>query len=121
MKALFQNDRKVAALSILISLALMAAVLAVYFPGKSGPFLADDFPNIVDNNSIQLHGLSYSELNAAWNANNSSGPLKRSLASLSFALNYYFSGQQFNPISFRLTNVAIHAVNGVLLFFVFGY
>ncbi|TPQ29602.1 tetratricopeptide repeat protein [Methylomonas koyamae] len=117
MKALFQRGRKNTVLSILISLVLMISVFVVYLPGKNGPFLADDFPNILDNNSIQMHSLSYSELSAAWNANNSSGPLKRSLASLSFALNYYLSDQQFNPISFRITNVLIHAVNAILLFF----
>ncbi|MCQ8180327.1 hypothetical protein NP603_04335 [Methylomonas sp. SURF-1] len=117
MKASFQSDRENIILCIMLSFALMAAVFVVYLPGKDGPFLADDFPNILDNSGIQLHSLSLNELSAAWSANNSSGPLKRPVASLSFALNYYFSDQKFNPIPFRLTNIAIHAVNGILLFF----
>ncbi|WNB77233.1 tetratricopeptide repeat protein [Methylomonas koyamae] len=117
MKVLFQRDWIRAVSSILIPLAIMVSVFGAYLPGKSGPFLADDFPNIVDNSGIQLRSLNRDELSAAWSANNNSGPLKRPLASLSFALNYYFSGQQFNPISFRLTNIALHAVNGILLFF----
>ena len=42
------------------------------------------------------------------------GPTGRPIAQLSFALNYFFSG--FNPFAFKATNLAIHLVNGLLVF-----
>lgn len=98
-------------------LLLAISVLAIYFPGRAGPFLADDYPNIIDNNGVLLEHLSFQELASAWSSN-TSGPLKRPLASLSFALNYYFAGQHFNPLAFKLTNVGIHVINSILVFFI---
>ena len=43
-----------------------------------------------------------------------SGPSGRPVAQLSFALNHYFSG--LDPFAFKLTNLAIHLANGVLIF-----
>lgn len=100
-----------------IKLLLLAAlIVGVYFPGRAGPFLADDFPNIIDNPGLLLEHLNTDELAAAWSSN-TSGPLKRPLANLSFALNFYFSGQHFDPVAFKLTNVGIHVINAILVFF----
>ncbi|MDT4290617.1 hypothetical protein RO575_13710 [Methylomonas sp. MO1] len=100
----------------LILLVLAMAVIAIYNPGKAGPFLADDYPNIVDNSGVLLKHFNSQELSAAWSAN-TSGPFKRPLASLSFAFNYYFSGQQFSPTAFKLTNIGLHIINSFLVFF----
>jgi hypothetical protein len=35
---------------------------------------------------------------------------------LSFALNYYFAGQRFDRFAFKLTNVVIHVLNGLLVY-----
>ena len=43
-----------------------------------------------------------------------SGPSGRPVAQLSFALNHYFSG--LDPFAFKLTNLAIHLANGVLIY-----
>jgi hypothetical protein len=40
--------------------------------------------------------------------------LRRPLAMLSFAVNYYFTG--LDPFWFKLTNLCIHLLNGILLF-----
>lgn len=98
-----------------MSFVLFFLVLAAYYPGKSGPFLADDYPNILDNNGVLLEQLNAEELMGAWSAN-TSGPFKRPIASVSFALNYYFAGQRFDPLPFKLTNIAIHAVTSFLVF-----
>lgn len=97
-------------------LLLAILIFTIYFPGRAGPFLADDYPNIIDNNGVLLEHLNFHELASAWSGN-TSGPLKRPLASLSFALNYYFAGQYFNPLAFKLTNVGIHIINSFLVFF----
>ncbi|WP_426992363.1 tetratricopeptide repeat protein [Methylomonas sp. CM2] len=95
---------------------LIAVIFAVYFNGLSGPFLADDYPNIVDNNGALLKQLKLDDLQGAF----SSGPsgARRPLAHLSFALNYYFAGQKFDKVAFKLTNVAIHVLNSILVFFI---
>ncbi|WFP50729.1 hypothetical protein PL263_01595 [Methylomonas sp. EFPC3] len=77
--------------------------------------MADDYPNIIDNNGVLIEGLAAEDLGSAWSAN-TSGPFKRPIASVSFALNYYFAGQKFDPVPFKLTNIAIHAVNSFLVF-----
>lgn len=104
--------------STLVKLAFLIIMVAViYYPGRNGPFLADDYPNIIDNPGIQIKHLTTEDLSSAWNANRS-GLLSRPLASLSFALNYYFSGQQIVPAHFKLTNVGIHVINSILIFFI---
>jgi hypothetical protein len=70
---------------------LAVAVFGVYSPGLQGPFLFDDHPNFVGNNL-------------------------RGLARLSFALNYYFAGQEFDRFAFKVTNVVIHVLNGLLVY-----
>jgi hypothetical protein len=94
---------------------LIAVVSFAYYPGRIGAFVGDDFPNIIDNNGVLLGNLSKQELAAAWSAN-TSGPFKRPLASLSFALNYFYADQQFDPVPFKLTNIGIHIINSFLVF-----
>lgn len=97
-----------------LSLLIVIAALLAYQPGLSGPFVFDDFHNIVDNESLRLDGLSLDKLHAA-STSTDSGPLGRPIALLSFALNYLLFGD--DVLSFKLTNVLIHALNGILLFF----
>ena len=87
----------------------------VYLPGLPGNFMFDDFLNIVQNPAVHLESLdTQSLLRAA--GGSSAGPLKRPLSMLSFALNAYYGG--IDPLGYKLVNVSIHVVNGVLLFFV---
>lgn len=88
--------------------------LAIYLPGLSGNFIFDDNTNIVNNDSVQMHDLSAGSIDGAMLAG-ISGPLKRPISMLSFGLNYYFSG--FDPYYFKLTNLVIHLLNGIGLFF----
>ncbi|MBB4129108.1 hypothetical protein GGR77_004448 [Xanthomonas translucens] len=88
-------------------------VLAAYWPGLTGPFLFDDYPNIVDNTKIHLAALDFESLkNSAMGYE--PGSVGRPLATLSFALNWYFSGE--NPWGYKLTGLAIHVVNAWLVF-----
>jgi hypothetical protein len=93
-------------------LLLFCAAGAVYWPGLTGAFVFDDFPSIVDNPSLRLFNGSLSSLvDASLGA--VAGPLGRPLSMASFALNYFFAGE--DPYSYKLTNLAIHLVNGVLV------
>lgn len=99
-----------------IPLALLLFALAstflVYRPGLQGPFMFDDGPNITKNGHLALQNLTFSELKEAAFSSDS-GPLKRPISMVSFAINYYLSG--LDPFYFKLTNVGIHVLNGIAL------
>jgi len=104
-------------LPIKSSLALLLILVGslIYLPGLSGPFLFDDMQNIVNNHFVHISRFNPEELfTAAFST--STGPLKRPIAMLSFALNYYANGGVDDPLLFKATNIAIHAVNGLLVY-----
>jgi hypothetical protein len=99
-------------LSGLAVAVILAAGYVVYAPGLSGPFLFDDFPNIVNNGHLKMAALSLDQiLSAAFSSR--AGPLYRPIAMASFALNRYFTG--LDPYWFKFTNVMIHLACGVLV------
>lgn len=75
----------------------------IYAWTLNAPFLFDDDDNIVENRSIQTLSLS----------NLFSVP-RRGVAYTSFALNYQAHGHW--PAGYRVTNVAIHILAGLVLF-----
>jgi len=101
-------------LKLLIVSSIIAAIFIVYWPGLKGPFIFDDSPNITSNSLLRISDLSFSSLYSSATAG-SAGPLKRPVAMLSFALNYYFAGG-YDAYSFKLTNIVIHCINALLLF-----
>jgi len=99
-------------LSIII---LVAVGVLIYLPGLSGPYLFDDYGNLIANSYIQLEQLTWGDLyRAAFSLD--SGPLRRPLSVLSFALNYWFAGGFENSAAFKGVNLAIHLANGILVF-----
>lgn len=100
-------------------IAALFTSLTIYLPGSSGVFLFDDKANILGNSFLKVDSLNYADLKRAALSGNS-GPLKRPVASLSFALNYYFSGGHFDARAFKVTNAVIHAVNAFLVFLLAG-
>jgi tetratricopeptide (TPR) repeat protein len=97
-----------------LSLLVVLGVI-VYLPGISGPWLFDDFSNILRNTFIRITALDADSLyHAAYSLQ--AGPLMRPVAMLSFALNYYFAGGFTDTTSYKLTNLAIHGLNGLLIF-----
>ncbi len=85
----------------------------IYWPGLSGGFAFDDFANIVHNARLHLHSFSFDALwQAAWSH---SGHLGRPMSMATFALNHLASGPA--PFAFKLTNVLLHTLNGILVFF----
>lgn len=85
----------------------------IYWPGLYGGFIFDDYPNIVNNHALQIKNVSVASLARAALSSPSS-EFKRPLASLTFAANYLLTG--LNPFWMKLTNVAIHLINGVLVY-----
>lgn len=78
----------------------------------NGPFLFDDGDNILLNGYIRIHNLSPAALaDAAFKSQLPSRPV----ANLSFALNYLVHGYWLP--GYHLTNITIHCLTGLLLFF----
>ncbi|RZO85105.1 MAG: hypothetical protein EVA65_08895 [Oceanococcus sp.] len=96
----------------ILALALALTAL-VYWPGLSGGYIFDDFPNIVDNTAIQADSLNLESMSAAALSSPSS-IFKRPLASLSFAANHLLTG--LDPYWMKLTNLLIHMINGLLAY-----
>lgn len=87
----------------------------VYWTGLSGPFHFDDTWNILNNASLKLDSLELRAVYAAADSG-SAGPLGRPLAMLSFAVDHYFASG-FDPFFFKLTNLIIHLLCGVVVYF----
>lgn len=93
-------------------LLLALAVAAIYWPGRGGGFVFDDFPNIVDNTALHVTGWN----RHAWMAavfSSDSGIGHRPLPMATFALNHIFTG--LDPVPMKLANIAIHAFNACLV------
>jgi hypothetical protein len=89
------------------------AVLSVYLPGLHGGFFFDDNPNIVLNPRVKVPDLSWESLRMAWSGG-LAGQFGRPVSQVSFAINYHFSG--FDAHAFKLGNLVIHCMNGVLVY-----
>ncbi len=76
---------------ILLGFIVVTLGVLVSLPGLSGYFFFDDTINIIENPHLRIDSLSLDSLmQAAFSG--SAGPLGRPLSTLSFALNYYFTG-----------------------------
>ena len=98
----------------LVLTVALALVALAYLPGLRGPFVFDDFPNILNNPAVALTELTPQALRTAALSNHS-GPLGRPVAALSFGLDHYRAGG-FYPLAFKLTNLAIHLLNVLLVY-----
>ncbi|MDQ1119629.1 MULTISPECIES: hypothetical protein [Pseudoxanthomonas] len=101
-----------AGLSTGLGILLLALTAALYFPGLSGGFIFDDFPNLVLDTNWKLQHISWSEVQSLLHSGISS-PAGRPLALLSFGLNYLATG--LDPFALKLTSLVMHLVNGLLV------
>ena len=90
---------------------ILAGSLFVYWPGLSGIFLVDDYPNLapLGNNG----GVTNLDTFLAFVFGNDSGPTGRPVSMLSFLLNDQHWPS--SPESFKYTNLMIHALCGMLI------
>jgi uncharacterized membrane protein (GlpM family) len=109
------NLSSASARAALVLLAFLIVCALAYLPGLSGDFIYDDWGSIAGNPNIQIKAGTLAEWWRAALLVPSGTPPFRSLAMLSFAANYYVSG--LDPFGFKLTNLGIHLLNGLLLFF----
>ena len=98
-------------LYIVLGLLSVILVFAIYFNTLEGPYIFDDYPNIIDNFHIRITQLS---LKGLIDAGFKSVASNRPIANISFALNFYF--HQYNVFGYHLVNVIIHILAGLFLF-----
>jgi tetratricopeptide (TPR) repeat protein len=90
--------------------AISLLAVAIYSNSWNAEFVYDDVNSILTNEWIRVTELGFGSLrDAAFESR-----LPRPVAYLTFALNYYVSG--YEVWSYHFVNVAIHAVNGVLVY-----
>ena len=102
-------------LQLAAALLILLAVILIYLPGLSGPFLFDDKPALTGNELVQIEGGVLDEWRVAA-MSSGSGPLRRPLTMLTFAANHAVAGG-FWPVSLKAVNLAIHIAVAVLLHF----
>jgi len=100
-------------LYVLACTVLLACILA-YSVALAGPLLFDDVPNLTANHFLHINGRVFDDWRVAIQSSDA-GLLHRPLAMFTFALNYVVSGG-FSPVSLKTTNLAIHLLNGVLIY-----
>jgi protein O-mannosyl-transferase len=99
---------------LFLGLLVLSSAL-VFLPGRSGPLIFDDYSNLVENSYVKIKTLNFENLKrAAYSLD--AGPLQRPIPMATFALNYYWTGTFYNTAPYKLTNIAIHALNGLLVF-----
>ena len=98
---------------LLLSLLLVVATLLAYWPGMSGGFLLDDYPNIVTNPLVQPADFNLDTMMRAAQSYDAGG-YGRPLATVSFALDYLVHGKQ--PWGYKLTGLLVHTLNALLIF-----
>lgn len=98
-------------LAIVLGLPLpLLLCMALYWPGLAGPFLLDDWHNIVEP---YVPALDWEEILYV-STHNESGPLGRPLSVLSFVLSGLAHGPA--PWGYKYHNLLLHLCNGLLLF-----
>jgi hypothetical protein len=98
--------------------SLVVAVVAglLFIPGLPGEFVFDDFHNIVNNQAAHLTQLDANAIVKVLSTSQVSGT--RPLPMLSFALDYWRGGGA-DPLVFKTTNLAIHALTTLALAWLF--
>lgn len=94
-------------------LLLFITIFLVYNPGLEGDFLLDDQGTVTNNQNLNITSLNISNLYQAA-LSSDAGPLKRPISMLSLAIDNHIHGA--NPYYFKLTNLLIHLLNGLVIF-----
>lgn len=98
---------------LIVTLLIGMCATVAFLAGLPGEFVFDDLPNIVNNDAVRLSQINFeSLLNVAFSPQRAGN--MRVLPILSFALDYWRAGW-FDPSTFKITNIIIHAITTALL------
>ena len=98
-------------LSLVVLLIGLLLCAAIYIPGLAGPWLVDDEANLGVFNHFTPGQAPYANIIAS----NPSGPLGRAVSMATFAANHALG--LFSTPALKATNILIHLLNGLLIFF----
>jgi len=109
-----QRTRLIRSPLLLLLTGVFAVNIFIYARSAAGPYIVDDFTNLVNNPALQLQEIN---LDAVKKAALSSGasPFHRPLSMLSFAANYTLAGNR-SAYPVKLTNIYIHVLTGFGIF-----
>jgi Tfp pilus assembly protein PilF len=94
---------------LLFSAIAILLIVVIYGNTLKVPFVFDDIPSIVENNSLHwIKPLSISKMNQSLLSH-------RPLSNLTFGLNYYFG--RLDTRGYHLVNIFLHFLNTLLLFY----
>jgi len=96
----------------LVAALLLLACVVVFWPGLRGGYLFDDYPNIVSNPLIGSEAVDAASAKAALRGYNPGG-FGRPLSTLSFLVDKVRGDGAPQP--FKATNLALHAINALLV------
>lgn len=96
----------------ILALLLTFLIAAVYWPGLSGDFLFDDYPNILTNDRIHAKDWSWHSLVQAAQGF-APGLYGRPLATIGFAVDYLIGGKA--PWGYKLHSLLVHLLNALLV------
>ncbi len=100
--------------NIYLLVIVVAITFFTYLPAAGGPYLSDDYPNLVNNNKILLQEITLKTIKEAA-LSSSSSLFGRPLSMLSFTINYTLTGNK-DPYFVKLTNIFIHIITGIGIF-----
>ena len=100
--------------TLLLLAVIIAAAILAYANSLTVPSVFDDAHNIVENPHVRMAELSMDGIIDAVTVGT-----RRPVASLTFALNYYFHG--YDVAGYHVVNIAIHILTGFLMFLVVRY
>ncbi len=87
--------------------------ILLYLPGLSGPWLFDDYPNLLQNHQLDIDPVVADDWRTAA-LSSGSGPLRRPLAMLSFAAQAAVDGE-LDAKALKAGNLALHLLCALLL------
>ena len=84
--------------------------LYIYSLSANGPYIVDDFPNLLENKTLLIRDLSWDSLKAVALSSPASR-YHRPLSMLTFAANYSLAGNT-DPYPVKMTNIFLHVITG---------
>lgn len=110
-----KSNSKPSHLSFYAFVLLVLLIIVPYAKSFKSSWHLDDFPNIVENQRIHLKELNTRSLyNSVFLKTIDTDKLSRPIPRLTFALNWYFGGN--NVTGYHILNIAIHIITAFLLY-----
>ena len=110
-----KSNSKLSRLPFYAFVLLVLLIIVPYSKSFKSSWHLDDFPNIIENQKIQLKELNTGSLyKSTFMKRGDSDKFFRPIPRLTFALNWYFGGN--NVTGYHIINIAIHIITAFLLY-----